>query len=218
MSLPSHFLSLVRDSCGAFVEERASSGDALVRCSKGLRGGERGVWLACLRLPHPLSNSLAVAHGVHTAALSAPQVTISDEGVAKFVAELDMERFRTVSSAVVTMPLAFDSVDAATNFWVTLNLLNFGSGFRHDLHTLQGRGAYETMVRACVPCFETTGRWRGGWDMCMGEKRWWFPDALDPLVRASSWRASVCLPRGARAPLAPFSSWASWGTTFRAGS
>ncbi len=30
---------------------------------------------------------------------------------------------------------------------MTLDLLNFGSGYRHQLHELQGRGAYESMVR-----------------------------------------------------------------------
>ncbi len=79
-------------------------------------------------------------HGCH-------QVTISDDGVRAFAASLDVEKLGAAAGASLALPLHFDGIEAAVNFWVALNVVNFGSGFRHDLHSIQERGAYESQVR-----------------------------------------------------------------------
>lgn len=76
----------------------------------------------------------------------ADDVSVSPEGVAAFLRDLDAEKFRSMSSEVTRPPLKFDTVESEVNYWCILNLLNFGSGYRHDLHKLCGRGAYETMM------------------------------------------------------------------------
>jgi hypothetical protein len=43
------------------------------------------------------------------------------------------------------MPLVFDSKSQEINFISLLQLLNFGSGYRKELHEITGRGAYDTM-------------------------------------------------------------------------
>lgn len=43
------------------------------------------------------------------------------------------------------MPLLFDSKSQEINFIALLQLLNFGSGYRKELHEITGRGAYDTI-------------------------------------------------------------------------
>lgn len=94
---------------------------------------------------------------------------MSPSGVAAFLSGLDMEKFSKISAEPVPIPLRFETIEQCVNFWgkrvrppfqsivscrsfsVTLDLLNFGSGYRHQLHELQGRGAYESMVRSPSP-------------------------------------------------------------------
>lgn len=52
---------------------------------------------------------------------------------------------------------------AQVNYWAVLNLLNFGSGYRHELHALTDRGAYETMM------FGVLGLFLGG---CAFDANW----------------------------------------------
>lgn len=81
-------------------------------------------------------------------------VTEASGDVRLGLAQLDMfttslKRDAVIDSAVPpTFPLKFGSLEEEVNLYAVLNLLNFGSGFRHLLHARKGedRGAYDTMV------------------------------------------------------------------------
>lgn len=55
------------------------------------------------------------------------------------------------------LPLVFDSIDAEIDLLTTLQLLNFGSGYRHELHAATGGGAWDTMQRGILT-LHITGR------------------------------------------------------------
>jgi hypothetical protein len=55
----------------------------------------------------------------------------------------EIQKILTVEGS--TMPLLFDSKDQEINFLSILQLLNFGSGYRNELHEKTGRGSYETI-------------------------------------------------------------------------
>jgi hypothetical protein len=76
-------------------------------------------------------------------------VTIRHEKIDEFLNNLDPGLW---SSHVphVGVPLRFGNVAEEINFWAILNVLNFGSGFRHKLHTATGAGAYATMQRGVM--------------------------------------------------------------------
>eukprot|EP00002_Diphylleia_rotans_P015719 TRINITY_DN3047_c0_g1_i1.p1 TRINITY_DN3047_c0_g1~~TRINITY_DN3047_c0_g1_i1.p1 ORF type:complete len:341 (-),score=92.19 TRINITY_DN3047_c0_g1_i1:33-1055(-) len=76
---------------------------------------------------------------------NAPLVKIDEEAVDRFVQQLDYERFQSVSRPV-GLPLRFDNTAQEINFHTLINMLNFGSGFRKELHQACDRGAYETML------------------------------------------------------------------------
>lgn len=62
-------------------------------------------------------------------------VTIDKDAIDKFVENLDRERLKKLEgSSASSMPLNFQTEDQHINFLFLLNILNFGSGFRKQLH------------------------------------------------------------------------------------
>jgi hypothetical protein len=51
------------------------------------------------------------------------------------------------------VPLNFESMDDEINFWALAHLLNFGSGYRHELHDAGGK------VRRTWHAAEPTREW-----------------------------------------------------------
>lgn len=66
---------------------------------------------------------------------------MSNEGIKKFVADLDLHQFQELSiDSPMRMPLKFSTLAEELNFVALIDLLNFGSGYRVPLHELTGRG------------------------------------------------------------------------------
>jgi hypothetical protein len=68
-------------------------------------------------------------------------VTYAKEVAREFLA--DNKQFQTN----VVLPLSFATVAEEVNTLILLQLLNFGSGFRHELHASSGSGAWESILR-----------------------------------------------------------------------
>lgn len=61
--------------------------------------------------------SLAAPPAILSCPIPHTQVTISDEGVAAFLAGLDRAKFGSMAGGAVPLPLVFDSIEACVNFW-----------------------------------------------------------------------------------------------------
>jgi hypothetical protein len=76
-------------------------------------------------------------------------VTIDDAAVAAYAEHIaSLPRASLVKP--LALPLRFSSPRAEVNTWVLLQMLNFASGYRHELHAATGCGAWETMLRGVV--------------------------------------------------------------------
>jgi hypothetical protein len=84
-------------------------------------------------------------------------VSIDEGRAVSFVDELDKTVLKR-SSHYMRVPLEFQDVPSEVSFHVTLHLFNFGHGFRHPLHKLCGRGAWQTMNRGIEGLQATAAR------------------------------------------------------------
>ncbi len=85
----------------------------------------------------------------------ARDVTICGDALARFAARLDVEAVRNVAKGHMgencdVGPENFSNPSEAANFAVLFGLLQFGHGFRRELHELCGRGAAKTITRGVV--------------------------------------------------------------------
>ncbi|MGD9211503.1 MAG: queuosine salvage family protein [Desulfobacteraceae bacterium] len=74
---------------------------------------------------------------------------IDENRLAAFVNDLDIQAVKC-SSHLMDIPIAFRDLHAAVNFHINLHLFNFGHGFRHPLHKICGRGAWQTMKQGIM--------------------------------------------------------------------
>ncbi|KAG6974513.1 hypothetical protein JG688_00003021 [Phytophthora aleatoria] len=72
-------------------------------------------------------------------------VRINADKVRTFEEELDAKEFKQLAEPM-NFPLNFRSQQDELNFLTLYGLLNFGSGFRKDLHKYADRGAHDTIV------------------------------------------------------------------------
>lgn len=72
-------------------------------------------------------------------------VRVNADKVREFVAQLDRKEFDELAEPM-NFPLNFRSQQDELNFLTLYGLLNFGSGFRKDLHKYADRGAHDTIV------------------------------------------------------------------------
>ncbi|EEY60174.1 uncharacterized protein PITG_12498 [Phytophthora infestans T30-4] len=72
-------------------------------------------------------------------------VRISADKVRTFEEQLDAKEFEQLAEPL-NFPLNFRSQQDEINFLTLYGLLNFGSGFRKDLHKYTDRGAHDTIV------------------------------------------------------------------------
>ena len=82
---------------------------------------------------------------------AARHVTIDEEALHRLVGELDSETVRNVTKGHMgencnVGPRDFSSAREAANFAMVFALLQFGHGFRYELHELCGRGASKTIT------------------------------------------------------------------------
>jgi len=89
------------------------------------------------------SCSALISSGIH--------VKVDAAATAKFASTLSVEEIRKSSENRRGFPLKFGSIRQEVNFLCTLNLLNFGSGYRVALHKACDRGSQETI------CFGVIG-------------------------------------------------------------
>eukprot|EP00644_Phytophthora_capsici_P012244 jgi/Phyca11/550712/estExt2_Genewise1Plus.C_PHYCAscaffold_380187 len=75
----------------------------------------------------------------------ASSVRINADKVRAFVEEMDATEFEQLAEPM-NFPLNFRSQQDEINFLTLYGLLNFGSGFRKDLHKYTNRGAHDTIV------------------------------------------------------------------------
>ncbi|CAO3677652.1 hypothetical protein G6F70_000224 [Rhizopus microsporus] len=74
------------------------------------------------------------------------KVKISKQGIDRFLSELDKKQYEELSyDSSVILPLKFSTMEEELNFISVINLLNFGSGYRLELHKYAGRGAFDTI-------------------------------------------------------------------------
>eukprot|EP01135_Chromosphaera_perkinsii_P004698 Nk52_evm9s294 gene=Nk52_evmTU9s294 len=64
--------------------------------------------------------------------------------------EFTFEKAQEFLGSLSSLPLRFETFDAECNFICVQSLLEFGSGFRHELHAATGRGAHETMLYGVI--------------------------------------------------------------------
>ncbi|KAJ3220248.1 hypothetical protein HDU67_003263 [Dinochytrium kinnereticum] len=84
------------------------------------------------------------------AIMADPEVTkdvqINDAEIPNFLKTLDIPLYERLSKTeAAAMPLKFDSIEQELNFLGLLFLLNFGSGWRLELHQAVDRGAFDTI-------------------------------------------------------------------------
>ncbi|KAJ3109269.1 hypothetical protein HDU97_007763 [Phlyctochytrium planicorne] len=78
--------------------------------------------------------------------LIAEDITIDDEKIEAFLQNLDVALYNKLSQTeAAAMPLKFDSVQQEVNFLSLFFLMNFGSGWRVELHECADRGAFDTI-------------------------------------------------------------------------
>ncbi|KAJ1652301.1 hypothetical protein IWQ61_007333 [Dispira simplex] len=86
----------------------------------------------------------------HLVLNSSDQIEVNDEAIDKFLDQLDIARFQKLSTGWITFPLKFDTVEDEVNLVAILDLLNFGSGYRQELHAACDRGAAQTILYGCM--------------------------------------------------------------------
>ncbi|KAF4315905.1 hypothetical protein BBO99_00007955 [Phytophthora kernoviae] len=72
-------------------------------------------------------------------------VRVNSDKVRAFIEELDRSEFQKLAEPM-HFPLNFRSQQDEINFLTLYGLLNFGSGFRKELHKYADRGAHDTIV------------------------------------------------------------------------
>ncbi len=109
-----------------------------------------------LSFPPIEGNPFALARKTCENAVSvARDVTIDGDALANFAAGLDVEAVRNVARGHMgenchVGPEDFPDPSEAANFAVLFGLLQFGHGFRRELHELCGRGAAKTITLGMV--------------------------------------------------------------------
>ncbi|CAH0478996.1 unnamed protein product [Peronospora belbahrii] len=73
-------------------------------------------------------------------------VRVNTEKLRLFVKDLDNDKELTRRVETMNFPLNFRSQQDELNFVILYGLLNFGSGYRKDLHKYTERGAHDTIV------------------------------------------------------------------------
>ncbi|KAI9466528.1 hypothetical protein BX667DRAFT_504387 [Coemansia mojavensis] len=81
-------------------------------------------------------------------------VSINNEGIRNYVNRFDYDKFvkyvKQVNGWTHKLPLVFDNMAQELNLIALLDLLQFGSGYRKELHTATGRGASDTIRFGCI--------------------------------------------------------------------
>uniref|UniRef100_A0A7S3DF13 Queuosine 5'-phosphate N-glycosylase/hydrolase n=1 Tax=Palpitomonas bilix TaxID=652834 RepID=A0A7S3DF13_9EUKA len=80
---------------------------------------------------------------------TAKHVKVNEEKVKDFAANVVLKELEN-GARPIPLPLRFPSWEDEVNFWTCLNLINFGSGYRHLLKESHGKGAYETMLYGMI--------------------------------------------------------------------
>ncbi|KAM9997244.1 hypothetical protein ACTFIZ_006654 [Dictyostelium cf. discoideum] len=83
-------------------------------------------------------------------------VKINFDKINEFLDNLKKDDYESKSSTVL-FPLNYSNSQQEINFWFLLDLINFGSGYRKELHEACNRGAYETICYGLMGMFLSQG-------------------------------------------------------------
>ncbi|KAN0045002.1 hypothetical protein ACTA71_006529 [Dictyostelium dimigraforme] len=83
-------------------------------------------------------------------------VRINFNKINEFLDNLKKDDYESKSSTVL-FPLNYSNSQQEINFWFLLDLINFGSGYRKELHEACNRGAYETICYGLMGMFLSQG-------------------------------------------------------------
>jgi hypothetical protein len=95
----------------------------------------------------PLGNFVeAVRSSCRSLVNKSTKVKVSKEGIDQFLNKLDKIQYQELAyDSTIRLPIKFDSMEEELNFVSLIDLLNFGSGYRLELHELADRGAFDTI-------------------------------------------------------------------------
>lgn len=89
----------------------------------------------------PTENYIEAVRNSCRALYEQSPVKTSESGIKDFLQSLNKLQYDELSiDTPMRMPLKFSSVEEEVNFIATIDLLNFGSGYRRPLHELTDRG------------------------------------------------------------------------------
>ncbi|RKP37434.1 hypothetical protein BJ085DRAFT_22330 [Dimargaris cristalligena] len=77
-------------------------------------------------------------------------VQIDSTAIDRFLDSINVERFAKLCKGWIAFPLKFDTPEDEVTLVALIDLLNFGSGYRKELHAATGRGASDTILFGCM--------------------------------------------------------------------
>ncbi|GBC11949.2 hypothetical protein RIR_jg34805.t1 [Rhizophagus irregularis DAOM 181602=DAOM 197198] len=102
-------------------------------------------------VPFPQGNFVQAVRTSCHACRERSRILINEDAIRDFIQNIDISHFQKLSkSDGLQMPLKFDTLEQELNIIGLIGLLNFGSGFRKELHEECGRGAFNT-IRYGIP-------------------------------------------------------------------
>ncbi|PKK74597.1 hypothetical protein RhiirC2_656249 [Rhizophagus irregularis] len=97
-------------------------------------------------VPFPQGNFVQAVRTSCHACRERSRILINEDAIRDFIQNIDISHFQKLSkSDGLQMPLKFDTLEQELNIIGLIGLLNFGSGFRKELHEECGRGAFNTI-------------------------------------------------------------------------
>jgi hypothetical protein len=94
--------------------------------------------------------------GCRLVAASAQQVRIDELVIPAYADSLELEQTRSAAANVITDP---DEREREVAYWLTLDAINFGSGWFPTLRKLDGRTGYRTIAAGVDRRFAARGPW-----------------------------------------------------------
>jgi len=84
-------------------------------------------------------------------------VKIDREAISKFLLDVPLEKLKSDFNQPTQFPLNFKNLSEEINFRCLIDLLNFGSGFRHLLYTHCDKGAYKFICSGVISMYISGG-------------------------------------------------------------
>jgi hypothetical protein len=91
----------------------------------------------------------------------AQYVRIEEAAIPTYAADLELDEAPGPSAALgpPAAPATADDLEARAAFWITLDAINFGSGWFPTLRKAPGKSGYNTIAGALTEHFDRAGPW-----------------------------------------------------------